>query len=69
MTPKRSLSEQQLARLDDSQRSLFRALGYEVPEAASPADKEVEDSAELMSQWPSLDNPVSTATFGTNPPR
>ena len=69
MTPKRSLSEQQLARLDDSQRSLFRALGYEVPEAASPAGKEVEDSAELMSQWPSLDNPVSTATFGTKPPR
>ena len=68
MTPKRSLSELQLARLDDSQRSLLRALGYEVPEAVSPADKEVEDRTKLPSQWNSSDDTVSTSTFGSEPP-
>lgn len=47
MTPKRTLSEQQLARMDESQRALFRALGYEVPDAASTG---VEDSRNALNE-------------------
>lgn len=39
-TPHRRLSVQTIAHMDDSQRSLLRALGYDVPEAADAAESD-----------------------------